>query len=139
MKVMLNHPAAKIPEYKTKGAAGADLYAVQDTVLLGQTSTVVRTGVLLEIPEGLEGQVRGRSSLASQGILVANSPGTIDSDYRGEIHVILYNTNRAEWQVKAGDRIAQLVIAPVVQLVFEETNEFTPTDRGTGGFGSTGK
>jgi dUTP pyrophosphatase len=98
--------------------------------------------VFIEIPQGMEAQIRSRSGLALEGLIVANSPGTIDSDYRGEIKVLLVNINGQQTiSIKPGDRIAQMVFAPVIQVVFEEVDEggFSQTTRGSGGFGSTGK
>lgn len=146
------HPAAKEPTYGTKEAAGADLYAVvEDIEVAGKTfpqviilepgqRKMIRTGLALEIPEGFEGQVRPRSGLAfKNGITIVNAPGTIDSDYRGEICVILLNTSDEGFMVNTGDRIAQLVIAPVSRASFHHTGgNLSATQRGEGGFGSTG-
>lgn len=133
---------AIIPEYKTSGAAGADLYAFLDspvTILPGK-SAMISTGLFFEIPEGYEIQVRPRSGLAAKnGVTVLNTPGTIDSDYRGEIKVILINLGDKEFIVNNGERIAQMVIAPVIQAAFEITDSLSQTERGAGGFGSTGK
>lgn len=133
---------AIIPEYKTAGAAGADLYAFLDssvTILPGK-SAMIPTGLFFEIPEGYEIQVRPRSGLAAKnGVTVLNTPGTIDSDYRGEIKVILINLGDKEFIVNNGERIAQMVIAPVIQAAFEITENLSQTERGAGGFGSTGK
>lgn len=133
---------AIIPEYKTAGAAGADLYAFLDspvTILPGK-SAMIPTGLFFEIPEGYEIQVRPRSGLAAKnGVTVLNTPGTIDSDYRGEIKVILINLGDKEFVVNNGERIAQMVIAPVIQAAFEITENLSQTERGAGGFGSTGK
>jgi dUTP pyrophosphatase len=132
------------PEYKTPGSAGVDLYANHQApidILPGQIVSVP-TGVFIEIPQGMEAQIRSRSGLALEGLIVANSPGTIDSDYRGEIKVLLVNINGQQTiSIKPGDRIAQMVFAPVIQVVFEEVDEggFSQTTRGSGGFGSTGK
>lgn len=133
---------AIVPEYKTAGAAGADLYAFLDspvTILPGK-SAMIPTGLFFEIPEGYEIQVRPRSGLAAKnGVTVLNTPGTIDSDYRGEIKVILINLGDKEFVVNNGERIAQMVIAPVIQAAFEITENLSQTERGAGGFGSTGK
>ena len=132
---------AVIPEYKTSGAAGADLCALLEsplTIPVGR-STLVPTGLFFEIPEGYEVQVRPRSGLAAKnGVTVLNTPGTIDSDYRGEIKVILINHGAVDFTVNSGDRIAQMVIAPVTQAKFDYTDNLSETDRGQGGFGSTG-
>lgn len=132
---------AIVPEYKTAGAAGADLYAFLNspvTILPGK-SAMIPTGLFFEIPEGYEIQVRPRSGLAAKnGVTVLNTPGTIDSDYRGEICIILINLGEKDFTVNNGDRIAQMVIAPVIQADFSIVNELSQTERGSGGFGSTG-
>jgi dUTP pyrophosphatase len=138
------HTDAKLPVYATPGAAGADICAVLDDgapyiSLDPGARTLVMTGLEVEIPEGFEIQVRPRSGLAfKSGVTVLNSPGTIDSDYRGELGVILYNADCEDFIIKPGDRIAQIVVAPVVQAGFEWTEELSETERGAGGFGSTG-
>ena len=128
------------PAYQTPGAAGLDLMSAQeDTMLAPGARALVPTGFSIELPEGFEAQVRPRSGLAlKHGVTVLNAPGTIDSDYRGEIKVLLVNHGDAEWRVERGARIAQLVIAPVVQARLELTETLSETDRGAGGFGSTG-
>lgn len=132
-----------LPAYETGGAAGMDLRAaVPDgapIVIQPGGRAVVATGLQVEIPEGFEGQVRPRSGLAArQGVTVLNSPGTVDSDYRGEVKVILVNLGREPFEVERGARIAQLVIAPVTRMAIEETCQLEDSARGTGGFGSTG-
>jgi len=132
---------AIIPEYKTAGAAGADLCALLDSPLTIPSGkfAMVPTGLFFEIPEGYEVQVRPRSGLAAKnGVTVLNTPGTIDSDYRGEIKVILINLGSADFTINSGDRIAQMIVAPVTQAKFEITDSLSETERGTGGFGSTG-
>ncbi len=134
-------PAAELPSYQSAGAAGADLRAhlAEDLVIPPGTRAVVPTGLRLEIPEGYEGQVRPRSGLAAKaGVTVLNAPGTVDSDYRGEVGVILVNLGAEPFRVRHGDRIAQLVIAPVVRAGFVRAEEVGGTARGSGGFGSTG-
>ncbi len=130
-----------MPVYATGGAAGADLCAAVDsdvTIEPGERQAVA-TGLVLEIPDGFEAQVRPRSGLAiRQGLTVVNAPGTIDSDYRGELKVLLVNLGSEPVVIVRGDRIAQMVIAPVTRGVFIETDELTTSDRGAGGFGSTG-
>jgi dUTP pyrophosphatase len=130
-----------MPVYATGGAAGADLCAAVDsdvTIEPGERQAVA-TGLVLEIPDGFEAQVRPRSGLAiRQGLTVVNAPGTIDSDYRGELKVLLVNLGSEPVVIVRGDRIAQMVIAPVTRGVFIETDELTASDRGAGGFGSTG-
>ena len=132
---------AVIPEYKTVGAAGADLYALVDspiTLAPGKTA-MVPTGLFFEIPEGYEIQVRPRSGLAAKnGVTVLNTPGTIDSDYRGEIKIILINLGDKDFVINSGDRVAQMVIAPLIQASFSIVDELSDTTRGSGGFGSTG-
>ena len=132
---------AAIPEYKTAGAAGADLCALLDspvTIPSGR-SAMVPTGLFFEIPEGYEVQVRPRSGLAAKnGVTVLNTPGTIDSDYRGEIKVILINLGQSDFTINSGDRIAQMIVAPVTQATFTAVESLSETQRGEGGFGSTG-
>ncbi len=129
-----------LPAYGSEGAAGMDLVAAEESVLLPGEWTSVGTGLRLEIPPGFEGQVRPRSGLAlKHGVTVLNAPGTIDADYRGEVRVILINHGRDPFTVSRGDRIAQLVIAPVTRFVLMEADHLGETARGAGGFGSTGK
>lgn len=130
---------AIIPAKATAGAAGYDLYSACFATLRPGETKVVGTGVSIQLQGDLEAQVRSRSGLASRGIVVANSPGTIDSDYTGEVKVILRNESSENFEVKAGDRIAQMVIAYLPQFVLTEVSELPcETDRGDGGFGSTG-
>ena len=130
-----------LPEHSTKGASGFDLRAKTDApiILYHGESCLVQTGIKLAIPEGYEGQVRPRSGLAIHwGITVVNTPGTIDSDYRGEIGVILINHGKVPFTIENGDRIAQLVIQEVPTVAFELVEDLSDTSRGDGGFGSTG-
>ncbi len=130
------------PSYATPGSSGVDLAAALDEplVIRPMERVAVPTGLILEIPEGFEGQVRPRSGLALRdGVTVANAPGTIDADYRGEVKVLLVNLGTEPVTIVRGQRIAQLVIAPVVHCGFEEMSRLSPTDRGRGGFGSTGR
>lgn len=132
---------AIIPEYKTSGAAGADVCAFlsEPVAIKSGEFAMIPTGLSFAIPEGYEIQVRPRSGLAAKnGVTVLNTPGTIDSDYRGEVKVILINHGKDAFTVNNGDRIAQLIVAPVTQGVFEKTDELDSTERGEGGFGSTG-
>ena len=133
---------AQMPHYGTEFAAGADLYACLDaplTIAKGATE-FVHTGIAMEIPTGLVGLVYARSGLAcKKGLAPANKVGVVDSDYRGEIRVALHNDSKYEQCIEPYDRIAQLVIAPYVFADFEESDELNDTDRGVGGFGSTGK
>jgi dUTP pyrophosphatase len=134
-------PAERLPAYQSAGAAGADLHAHLDTDLVIPPGgrTLVPTGLRVEIPPGFEGQVRPRSGLAVRhGVTVLNAPGTVDSDYRGEIQVILVNLGAEPFRVRHGDRIAQFVVAPVARADFSRAGEVGDTERGSGGFGSTG-
>ena len=141
VKVVKNAPRAALPQYESKGAAGMDLRAFLDADIsippLGRVK--IPTGLKIEIPEGYEGQVRPRSGLAiKKGLTVLNSPGTIDSDYRGDLDIILINLGSDDIIIKDGERIAQLVIAPVCKANIAEVNVLSETARGGGGFGSTG-
>jgi len=130
-----------LPSYQTLGAAGMDLYAaVNEPVILDPGKTVlISTGICVSIPKGLEGQVRPRSGLAlKHGIGILNSPGTIDSDYRGVVGIILSNFGKKPFTIERGDRIAQLVIAKVERIVFSITDNLDCSERESGGFGSTG-
>lgn len=127
--------SAIIPQYQTKGSVGLDLHSIESLDISPGNRAIVSTGLGIELPFGHEGQVRPRSGLAAKfGITVLNTPGTIDSDYRGEIKVILYNTSISTFSIEKGDRIAQMVIAPVV-IIPELLNE---KERNVNGFGSTG-
>lgn len=133
---------AAIPEYKTAGAAGADVCALVDAPveLNPGDKALVGTGLFFAIPDGYEIQVRPRSGLAAKnGVTVLNAPGTIDSDYRGELKVILINHGKEKFTVNSGDRIAQIVVAPVTRGLFDIVDALDETERGSGGFGSTGK
>jgi dUTP pyrophosphatase len=141
VKIKKADPRIPLPQYESAGAAGMDLRAflAEDLPVPPAGRVKVPTGLTLEIPEGFEGQVRPRSGLAARhGITVLNSPGTIDSDYRGELEVILANFGKETFTIKNGDRIAQLVIAPVFRVEIAEAGELTATARAGGGFGSTG-
>ena len=130
-----------LPTYATDGAAGADLCAALDPELILEPGerTAVPTGLVIEIPQGFEGQVRPRSGLAIRyGLTVVNAPGTIDSDYRGEVKVLMVNLGGESVTISRGDRIAQLVIAPVTRFAFSEADDLSSSERGDGGFGSTG-
>jgi dUTP pyrophosphatase len=133
--------AGPLPSYMSPGAAGLDLAATVETdvMLAPGERALVPTGLALALPPGYEGQVRPRSGLAHRtGVTVLNAPGTIDSDYRGEVQVLLVNLGREAAVVRHGDRIAQLVVAPVARVEWAETDALDPTSRGPGGFGSTG-
>lgn len=131
-----------LPAYMSVGAAGADVVAAVDDelVLAPGARALVPTGFALEIPAGLEVQVRPRSGLAfKHGVTVLNAPGTIDSDYRGHVQVLLVNLGSEPFVVRRGERIAQLIVAPVVQAAFREVATLAESGRGNGGFGSTGR
>ena len=135
-------PEVKLPEYKTNGASGMDLKAFikKPINLKPKTSSLIPTGLSVAFVEDYEIQIRPRSGLAAKNnITVLNTPGTIDSDYRGEIKVIIYNHGDNSFIVNNGDRIAQMVLSPVIKIELEEANELPKTLRGKGGFGSTGK
>jgi dUTP pyrophosphatase len=137
------HPAPlPLPRYQTEGAAGLDLCAdvEADWTLAPLARRAVPTGIAIALPEGLEAQVRPRSGLALRhGLTCINAPGTIDSDYRGEIQVLLVNLSGEPYTLRRGERIAQLVVAPVIRAELEEVDTLPTTVRGEGGFGSTGR
>lgn len=135
-------PAVKLPEYKTNGASGMDLMAfIKEPVSVKpKTSNLIPTGLSVAFSEDYEIQIRPRSGLAAKNnISVLNTPGTVDSDYRGEIKVIIYNHGSENFVINNGDRIAQMILTPVIKMELEETNNLPETIRGEGGFGSTGK
>lgn len=140
IRIKKTHEDAVIPQYQTKGASGFDLHSVQEYKLFPGQITLIDTGIIFEIPEGLELQIRPRSGLSFKTPLrIANSPGTVDSDFRDSVKIIMKNTSfNEEYIIKKGDRIAQGIICPVVQGIFVESAELNNTERGTGGFGSTG-
>ena len=136
------NPKAELPKYKTEGSSGMDLMALIENPIKikPQSSALISTGLSIAIPEDTEVQIRPRSGLAAKSsISVLNTPGTIDSDYRGEIKIILFNHGKEEFTVNNGDRIAQMILMPVLKAQFEEIKELPKTVRGSGGFGSTGK
>jgi len=129
----------ELPRYATDGAAGMDVLSAEDVVLAPGARHAVATGLALAIPEGYEIQVRPRSGLAlKHGISLPNTPGTIDSDYRGELKIIMINLGAEPFAIHRGDRVAQLVLAPVTRASWNEVEELDDTERGEGGFGSTG-
>jgi dUTP pyrophosphatase len=129
----------QMPRYQTEGSSGMDIAAAEQATIPAGSFRAVRTGVYLELPKGVEVQVRPRSGLALRhGIGILNSPGTIDSDYRGEILVILFNLGKKPFQIRAGDRIAQLVCSRIVKAKPVEAKSLSRTRRGSGGFGHTG-
>ena len=139
VKVKRLVPAAKLPKYEHPGDSGADLVAVAEHTLQPMEWFAIPTGISAEVPMGFELQVRPRSGLAlKHGVTVLNTPGTVDAGYRGEINVILLNLGAEPFQVTPGMKIAQLVVAPVVRGVFQEVDELSLSQRGSGGFGSTG-
>lgn len=138
---VINKGGNPLPQYATEFSAGLDVRAANDepVVLAPLARAIVPTGLYLEIPRGYEVQVRPRSGLAAKkGVTVLNSPGTIDSDYRGEVCVILVNLSSEPFTVERGERIAQLILARYEQIQWEEVGELSSSDRGEGGFGSTG-
>lgn len=132
-----NHP---LPQYQSQGASGMDLQAfIKNSIeLFPFQKKIINTGLIIELPQGYEAQIRSRSGLAlKHGIICLNSPGTIDSDYRGEIMILLINLSSKNFTINNGDRIAQLIIAPYVYINWEPTTQVTHTQRNTSGFGST--
>ena len=135
-------PEVQLPSYKTSGASGMDLMAfIKSSITIKpKTSSLIPTGLSIAFSENYEVQIRPRSGLAAKNnISVLNTPGTIDSDYRGEIKVIIYNHGNNDFLINNGDRIAQMILMPVVKMELEETSDLPKTIRGEGGFGSTGK
>jgi len=135
-------PEIKLPEYKTDGASGMDLVAFikESLTIKPRTSSLIPTGISVAFSENYEIQIRPRSGLAAKNnISVLNTPGTVDSDYRGEIKIIIYNHGNNDFIVNNGDRIAQMILAPIVKMELEETDNLPETVRGKDGFGSTGK
>lgn len=138
---LINKSGLPHPEYKTPHSAGMDLRSASEEKIVIKPGArgLVPTGLYLQLPDGYEAQVRSRSGLAlKQGVAVLNSPGTIDADYRGEIGVILINHGENDFVIRKGDRIAQMIIAPYTMARFTEVEELESSDRGAGGFGSTG-
>tara|TARA_B100001175_G_scaffold46626_1_gene35928 strand:- start:2205 stop:2642 length:438 start_codon:yes stop_codon:yes gene_type:complete len=144
IKVLIKKLDSKvqIPRYKTDGSSGMDLMAFLDTSIniKPQESAIIPTGISIAIPKDTEVQIRPRSGLAAKSnISVLNTPGTIDSDYRGEIKIILFNHGKEEFVINSNDRIAQMILMPIIKAEFEEVENLPKTLRGSGGFGSTGK
>ena len=140
VKVKFVRDIKNLPEKKTSGAAGFDLLSAVDTVIKPGDFQGIPTGIALDIPKSIEAQVRPRSGLALRhGIGILNSPGTIDSDYRGEVLVILFNHSKKPFKIKPGDRIAQIIFAKVADVELKETKRLSVTKRGKEGFGHTGK
>ena len=137
---IVNRSENPLPKYARQGDAGMDICAAADDFISAFNWKAISTGLFVEIPEGYEIQIRSRSGLAFKyGVSVLNSPGTIDSGYRGEIKVILKNSDHHRYDVKKGERIAQMVVAPVTTAIFTEVAELSDSERGEGGLGSTGK
>jgi len=135
-------PNVELPKYKTEGSSGLDLMAFIDNPIKisPNTSALVPTGISVAISNDLEIQIRPRSGLAAKSsVTVLNTPGTIDSDYRGEIKIILFNHGKEDFIIKNKDRVAQMILMPIIKIEFEEVDELPNTIRGSGGFGSTGK
>ena len=149
IKIKKLHNDAIVPKYQTSGSSGFDLHSIEDINIEPRMTALIKTGFCMSIPEGYEMQIRPRSGLSLKSKLrIANSPGTVDSDYTGEIAIIIDNIKSEDYtnpsgldiiKIKKGDRIAQGVIVPIIRAIFEEVNELPKTDRGTSGFGSTGK
>ena len=136
------NPKVELPKYKTEGSSGMDLKALieKPIIIKPQNSVLIPTGLSIVIPEDTEVQIRPRSGLAAKSsISVLNTPGTIDSDYRGEIKIILFNHSKEEFIINNNDRVAQMVLMPIIKAEFEEVEDLPKTLRGSGGFGSTGK
>tara|TARA_Y100001970_G_scaffold270523_1_gene364533 strand:+ start:3537 stop:3974 length:438 start_codon:yes stop_codon:yes gene_type:complete len=135
-------PSVKLPEYKTNGASGMDLVAFlkEPVIVKAKTSSLVPTGLSVAFSQDYEIQIRPRSGLAAKNnISVLNTPGTIDSDYRGEIKIIIFNHGDKDFIINNGDRVAQMILSPVIKMELEEVDDLPKTIRGDGGFGSTGK
>lgn len=143
IKIIKAHEDVVLPIYSTKGAAGMDIFAyIGDSITLPanqKTPKFISTGIRVAIPEGYQLSIRPRSGLGKKGIIIPNSPGLIDSDYRGEILIMLLNTSDKDYTINPNDRIAQLLLEPVTRIGWLEVNELSDTDRGEGGFSSTGK
>ena len=136
------NPNIELPKYKTEGSSGLDLMAFIDNPIKisPNTSALIPTGISVAISNDLEIQIRPRSGLAvKSSVTVLNTPGTIDSDYRGEIKIILFNHGKEDFIIKNKDRVAQMILVPIIKIEFEEVDELPNTIRGSGGFGSTGK
>ena len=139
LRIRRIHPDAALPAYAHPSDAGMDVRSVEDVTIPARGRALVHTGLVMLLPPGYEAQVRPRSGLAlKNGVTVLNTPGTIDAGYRGEVGVILANFGDGDFSVRKGDKIAQIVIAPVTQAVIKETDDVDVTDRGADGFGSTG-
>jgi len=139
IKIKKVHEKAIVPKYARKGDAGMDVYSVEGLIVKSKERKLISTGLSFEIPEGFEIQVRPKSGLAlNHGLTIVNTPGTLDSGYRGELKVILLNTGENDYEIKPGEKIAQIVLARYEQAEIEEVSELSDSERGAGGFGSTG-
>ncbi len=139
VEVLAHFEGLSLPSHQTEHASGVDLSAAEEITLAAGERRLVPTGIKVAIPVGYEGQIRPRSGMAlKSGVIIPNSPGTIDADYRGEIKVILWNLSNADYPIKKGDRIAQMVLVPVVQINWHPVESLDDTARGVGGFGHTG-
>ena len=137
VKIKKLHQDAKVPIYKKTQAAGFDIYSTEEVLLKANSTTKVPTGIALEIPHGFYLRIEDRSGMAAKGIHKIG--GIVDSDYRGEVFVVLHNTTDQDYQIEKHDRIAQGILTPISQADFHETSRLSETQRGAGGFGSTGK
>lgn len=143
VKIYREHENSKIPKYKTEGSAGADIYAIEEVTIQPMQIVLVKTGIYVEIPQGIEMQIRPRSGLSvKHGITLINCVGTVDSDYRGHVGVPLINLGSEPYTIKVGERIAQMIFNKYESIEWEEVEsreDLEETERGEGGFGSTGK
>lgn len=140
VKIMKLHPDAIIPEYKRPGDAGFDLHIVENVAVPANGVKILPTGLAVAVPDGFEMQIRLRSSVGLHTpLIIPNAPATIDSGYRGELGIIVRNLGNEDFAIKKGERVAQGIIAPVYQARFELSEELPPSERGAGGYGSTGK
>ncbi len=139
IKIKKIHSDAITPKYAHQGDAGMDVYSVEDLILKSKERKLVKTGLSFELPEGYEIQVRPKSGLAlNHGLTILNTPGTLDSGYRGELCIILFNSSDKDYNIKKGEKIAQIVLKKFEFMEFEEVKELSDSARGQGGFGSTG-
>jgi dUTP pyrophosphatase len=139
IKIKKLHKEAIIPHYARKGDAGMDVYSTEDVLIRAGERKLISTGLSFELPSGFEIQVRPKSGLAlNHGLTVLNTPGTLDSGYRGELKVIIFNTEKSDYFVKKGEKVAQIILARHEEAEIEEAEELSSTERGAGGFGSTG-
>ena len=136
---MPTRPHAKLPEYKSKGAAAMDIYSAENSFILPGGTAVINTGIKLAVPIGWKAEIYNRSGMGANGLIIPNGPGKIDSDYRGEIRVILYNSTSTTVKIGIGDRIAQMELNRVNPIKLMPTTVLSVTDRGEGGLGHTGK